>query len=80
MTAVAEVDPETQAKHARLKVLQDELAAASLRLVKAVNPVLQVRAGCFMWALFVSVGLELLSPSPSARRADVPMALCASST
>lgn len=43
VTAVAEVDPETQAKHARLKVLQDELAAASLRLVKAVNPVLQAR-------------------------------------
>ena len=54
MTAVAEVDPETQAKHARLKVLQDELAAASLRLVKAVNPVLQVCAGCLLALLYLS--------------------------
>ena len=51
---MAEVDPETQAKHARLKVLQDELAAASLRLVKAVNPVLQVCAGCLLALLYLS--------------------------
>ena len=51
---MAEVDPETQAKHARLKVLQDELAAASLRLVKAVNPVRQVCAGCLLALLYLS--------------------------